>query len=148
RSSDEHARARGQAVHRDAEAGERAGLRELPLLRSPEDPMSDHCKGAKLELVTLGAKRAPEHWKSPEDLHHPAKPRGEFPGGLPVAGRDDDDGTTRRDFLTLMGFGAAAASVAACRAPEQKAIPLPVASDELIPGVANFYATTCGGCAS
>ena len=112
--------------------------------------MSDHCKGAKSDLVTLGAtRRAPEHWKSPEDLHHPAKPRGEFPGGLPVAGHDDDgDGSTRRDFLTLMGFGAAAASVAACRAPEQKAIPLPVASDQLIAGVPNFYATTCGGCAS
>ena len=114
--------------------------------------MSDHCKGAKPELVSL-KKRAPEYWKSPEDLHHPngAPPsRGEFPGGLPAPGRADrdDDGSTRRDFLTVMGFGAAAATVAACRAPEQKAIPLPVASDDIIAGVPNFYATTCGGCAS
>ena len=112
--------------------------------------MSDHCKGAKTELVTLGgAKRAPEYWKTLEERANGPSSRGEFPGGLPQVGRDDGGSdTTRRDFLTLMGFGAAAASVAACRAPEQKAIPLPVASDEMIAGVPNFYATTCGGCAS
>ncbi len=27
-------------------------------------------------------------------------------------------------------------------------MPLPVASDQMVPGVANFYATTCGGCSS
>ncbi|HMG20078.1 MAG TPA: hypothetical protein VK607_02130, partial [Kofleriaceae bacterium] len=108
--------------------------------------MSDHCKGAKHELVAL--RRAPDYWKSPEDRRNGPPARGEFPGGLPAVGSDRDTDTTRRDFLTLMGFGTAAASVAACRAPEQKAIPLPVATDELIPGVANYYATTCGGCAS
>ncbi|TMQ07854.1 MAG: 4Fe-4S dicluster domain-containing protein [Deltaproteobacteria bacterium] len=114
--------------------------------------MSDHCKGAKNELVTLGGRRAPEYWKTLEHRDHGPPSRGEFPGGLPAPGRDDrddrDGDTTRRDFLTLMGFGAAAASVAACRAPEQKAVPIPVASDEMVPGVPNFYATTCGGCAS
>ena len=110
--------------------------------------MSDHCKGAKNELVTLGGRRAPEYWKTLDERDRGPSSRGEFPGGLPKVGHDDDGDTTRRDFLTLMGFGAAAASVAACRAPEQKAIPMPVASDELIPGVPNFYATTCGGCAS
>ncbi|HEY0481353.1 MAG TPA: Fe-S-cluster-containing hydrogenase [Kofleriaceae bacterium] len=111
--------------------------------------MSDHCNGAKTELVTLGGRRTPEHWKSPEERRNGAASRGEFPGGLPSV-RPDDQGsdTTRRDFLTLMGFGTAAVSVAACRAPEQKAVPIAVASDEMIPGVPNFYATTCGGCAS
>jgi anaerobic selenocysteine-containing dehydrogenase len=56
------------------------------------------------------------------------------------------EAASRRDFLSLMGFSVTAASVAACRAPVQHAIPLPVASDQLIPGVANHYATTCGGC--
>ena len=115
--------------------------------------MSDHCKGAKTELVTLGARRAPDYWKSPEERRTGPVSRGEFPGGLPspasLASASDKDGDhTRRDFLTLMGFGAAAASVAACRAPEQKAIPIAVATDEMIAGVANHYATTCGGCAS
>ncbi|HEX7843038.1 MAG TPA: TAT-variant-translocated molybdopterin oxidoreductase [Kofleriaceae bacterium] len=110
--------------------------------------MSDHCKGAKHELVTLGgAKRAPEHWKSIEERHNGPTSRGEFPGGLPGPGTSDGD-ATRRDFLTLMGFGAAAASVAACRAPEQKAVPIAVATDDMVPGIPNFYATTCGGCAS
>jgi molybdopterin-containing oxidoreductase family iron-sulfur binding subunit len=134
--------------------------------------MSDHCHDAKDKLVTLGAKRVPEYWKSPEELRDGPKRRGEFPGGLPTLrsitaelppdaepdgpdagdpgddGDDQDGGTNRRDFLTLMGFGATAASLAACRAPEQKAIPLGVASDTMVAGVANYYATTCGGCAS
>ena len=44
-----------------------------------------------------------------------------------------------------MGFSLGAAGLAACRAPVQHAIPLPVASAELTPGVARHYATTCGG---
>jgi Fe-S-cluster-containing dehydrogenase component len=120
--------------------------------------MSDHCKGAKDKLVTLGSRAARDYWKSPEEIEEmdtPAAPRGEFPGGLPSlrpAGpdgvRDDHDGdATRRDFLALMGFGVTA-GLAACRAPEQKAIPMAVATDDLVPGVANHYATVCGGCAS
>src|SRR5581483_1952260 len=42
----------------------------------------------------------------------------------------------------------AAGMAAGCRAPTQKALPLPIASDQMVPGVANMYATTCGGCAS
>ena len=114
--------------------------------------MSDHgdadgsgrpCSGAKKRLVVLGQRASgpPEHWRSPEELRGASSPRGEFPGGLGVE-------ATRRDFLSLLGFSAAAASVAACRAPEQKAIPLPIAPEEMVPGVANFYATTCAGCAS
>ena len=54
---------------------------------------------------------------------------------------------TRRDFLTLAGFGLAAAAASACsRGPVQKAIPFLNQPEELTPGVANWYATTCGGC--
>ena len=108
--------------------------------------MTDHNTGAT-KLVSL-SRRAPA---PPDD--------GEFPGGLPHArphidqstplhDDDTDDGTTRRDFLSLMGFGVTAATLAACRAPTQKAIPMGVASEDMIAGVANYYATTCGGCAS
>src|SRR5512140_1993560 len=54
----------------------------------------------------------------------------------------------RRDFLSLMGFSLAAASLSGCRAPAQKAIPLLVATDRVIPGTSLYYATTCGGCPS
>ncbi|HEX3473831.1 MAG TPA: molybdopterin dinucleotide binding domain-containing protein, partial [Kofleriaceae bacterium] len=112
--------------------------------------MSDHCKGAKPELVKLKlrAQPAPEYWQNLDERDHGSRDRGEFPGGLPVGASDDGSDTTRRDFLSLMGFGAAAATVAACRAPVTKAVPIAVATDDMIPGVANHYATTCGGCAS
>ena len=118
--------------------------------------MSDHCKSADDKLVKLGASRPPQYWKSPDERDAPRAPLNEFPGGLPTPERDARDArdarrgdeTTRRDFLTAMGFGVAAASVAACRAPTQRAIPMAVASEDLVAGVANFYATTCGGCAS
>jgi MoCo/4Fe-4S cofactor protein with predicted Tat translocation signal len=113
--------------------------------------MSDHCKGAKPELVRLKLRAsppAPDYWQSVDEREHGSRDRGEFPGGLPVGNGDPDSDTTRRDFLSLMGFGAAAATVAACRAPETKAVPIAVATDDMIPGVPNHYATTCGGCAS
>src|SRR5205085_9059897 len=53
-----------------------------------------------------------------------------------------------RDFLSLMGFTVAAAGLSGCRAPVQYAVPLVAGSDQLTPGVANWYATTCGGCPS
>jgi molybdopterin-containing oxidoreductase family iron-sulfur binding subunit len=55
---------------------------------------------------------------------------------------------TRRDFLSLVGFGVGAAALAACRSPVQHALPLTTATDRLVPGVANWFATTCGGCPS
>ena len=54
--------------------------------------MSDHCKGAKPELVKLKlrAQPAPEYWQSLEERDHGVRDRGEFPGGLPVAVFIDD----------------------------------------------------------
>jgi MoCo/4Fe-4S cofactor protein with predicted Tat translocation signal len=103
------------------------------------------CKGPKEQLVQIGGPAIPAYWKSVEELQHGPRQRGEFPGGLPSSGRGE---TTRRDFLAAMGFTLAAAGLAGCRAPVQNAIPLLVGSDDIIPGVANWYATTCGGCAS
>jgi len=50
--------------------------------------------------------------------------------------------TNRRDFLKYVGFSTAAATLAACEGPVVKSIPYVVAPDRIVPGVANFYATT------
>jgi MoCo/4Fe-4S cofactor protein with predicted Tat translocation signal len=50
--------------------------------------------------------------------------------------------TTRRDFLKYVGFTTAAASLAACEGPVVKSIPYVIKPDDIIPGVADYYATT------
>ena len=57
--------------------------------------------------------------------------------------RDD----SRRDFLARLGFALAASALASCsRAPVEKAIPFLNKPEEVTPGVASWYATTCAGC--
>ena len=52
-------------------------------------------------------------------------------------------GGKRRDFLKMMGFGLGAATVAAgCDIPVKRAIPYVVKPDEIVPGVANYYASS------
>lgn len=96
---------------------------------SSVDKAERPCKGAKEEFVQIG------------------RPSTEFPGGLPGA-TQSTPGNTRRDFLSLMGFTVAAAGLSGCRAPVQYAVPQVTASEQMVPGVSNWYATTCGGCPS
>ena len=50
---------------------------------------------------------------------------------------------SRRDFLKYLGFGIGAATVAAgCDIPVKRAIPYVVKPDEIVPGVANYYASS------
>jgi molybdopterin-containing oxidoreductase family iron-sulfur binding subunit len=50
--------------------------------------------------------------------------------------------TTRRDFLKYVGFSTAAASLAACEGPVIKSIPYVVQPEQIIPGIADYYATS------
>ena len=66
---------------------------------------------------------------------------------LPLADLDDkgilDAKTPRRDFLKYLGFSTAAATIAAsCEMPVRKAVPYLQRQDNIIPGVANYYAST------
>ena len=56
----------------------------------------------------------------------------------------ENSSTNRRDFLKYIGFSTAAATLAACEGPVVKSIPYVVQPKEIIPGVANYYATTIG----
>tara|TARA_A200000113_G_scaffold3100_1_gene3343 strand:+ start:2637 stop:5717 length:3081 start_codon:yes stop_codon:yes gene_type:complete len=49
--------------------------------------------------------------------------------------------TNRRDFLKYVGFSTAAASLVACEGPVIKSVPYVVQPEQIIPGIANYYAT-------
>ena len=50
--------------------------------------------------------------------------------------------TSRRDFLKYVGFTTAAATLAACEGPVKKSIPYVVKPNDIIAGVADWYATS------
>jgi MoCo/4Fe-4S cofactor protein with predicted Tat translocation signal len=86
----------------------------------------------------------PELNESPEFLK---QHQNEFAEALPIdellsEEEKKSEGTSRRDFLKVMGFSTAAVALAACEAPVNKAIPYVVKPEEVTPGVANFYAST------
>ena len=94
-----------------------------------------------------------KYWKSVEELNENSSivetlRNNEFVEQIPVdefLGDKDSlsaSSTTRRDFLKYVGFSTAAASLAACEGPVVKSIPYVVQPEEIIPGVADFYATT------
>lgn len=89
-------------------------------------------------------KGLPELTDSPEFTQ---SKKNEFAEPLPIgdflAGKETEEkGTSRRDFLKVMGFSTAAVALAACETPVNKAIPYVVKPEEVTPGVANWYAST------
>jgi len=101
------------------------------------------------------------YWQSLEDLRHDPelldRRRQELPDGRTLwqatqekaEAEAGEAGESRRDFLKLMGFSLGAATLASCTPiPERQAVPLADEPEGLIPGVASWYATTCGGCAA
>src|SRR5688500_1187629 len=55
----------------------------------------------------------------------------------------------RRDFLKIVGVSGAAASTIGCTSEEVgKLIPYLVSPDQTVPGVSNYYATTCRECSA
>ena len=85
------------------------------------------------------------YWKGVEQLtNDPAfvkNAESEFPEFLPI-NQNEVGNSNRRDFLKLMGFGIAAASLAACEAPVRKAIPYVNKPVDVDPGIPNYYAST------
>jgi len=87
-----------------------------------------------------------QYWKGLEELtNNPEFVKyadKEFAEYLPINGESEGNGASRRDFLKLMGFGVAAASLVACEAPVRKAIPYLNKPTEIDPGIPNYYAST------
>ncbi|MGS2727426.1 TAT-variant-translocated molybdopterin oxidoreductase [Psychroserpens sp. BH13MA-6] len=94
-----------------------------------------------------------KYWKSVEELKEDSSivetlKQNEFVQEIPTdefLGNKESleaSSTTRRDFLKYVGFSTAAASLAACEGPVIKSIPYVVQPESIVPGVANYYATT------
>lgn len=92
-----------------------------------------------------------KYWQSFGEVNDPENlkklSQDEFQEELPFEGFDDkgliDAKAPRRDFLKYLGFSTAAATLAAsCKIPVKKAIPYANKPENLVPGVAKYYATT------
>jgi MoCo/4Fe-4S cofactor protein with predicted Tat translocation signal len=92
-----------------------------------------------------------KYWKGIEELENTPEfanaAHSEFAEFLPVKetyGSDAKEAEVapRRDFLKLLGFGLAAATLASCEAPVRKAIPYLNKPEDIDPGIANWYAST------
>ncbi|APS38400.1 TAT-variant-translocated molybdopterin oxidoreductase [Salegentibacter sp. T436] len=94
-----------------------------------------------------------KYWKSVEELNENSSvvetlQQKEFAEEIPVneflGDKDslESSKTSRRDFLKYVGFSTAAASLAACEGPVIKSIPYVVQPERIVPGVANYYAST------
>ncbi|WP_046245197.1 TAT-variant-translocated molybdopterin oxidoreductase [Hymenobacter terrenus] len=87
-----------------------------------------------------------KYWKGIEELENaPEFMQSAFAEFMPVKeSHESSDATSapRRDFLKLMGFGVAAATLASCEAPVRKAIPYLNKPEEIDPAISNFYAST------
>lgn len=92
-----------------------------------------------------------KYWKGLEELNNTPEFQEyadkEFAEYLPVkenrkSDEDLPDGGGRRDFLKLMGFSVAAASLVACETPLKKVIPYVNKPQNLEPGTANWYASS------
>ncbi len=93
-----------------------------------------------------------KYWKGIEELNDSelvkSLQHNEFPTEVSTeeflgnADKLEESSTTRRDFLKYMGFSTAAATLAACESPISETIPYVIAPEEIIPGIANYYATS------
>ena len=94
-----------------------------------------------------------KYWKSVEELDGnssivEALKNNEFVEEIPTdeflgnGGALASSSTTRRDFLKYVGFTTAAATLAACEGPVHMSIPYVVQPEQIILGIAGYYATT------
>ncbi|MEZ4804967.1 MAG: TAT-variant-translocated molybdopterin oxidoreductase [Bacteroidia bacterium] len=97
------------------------------------------------------------YWKGEDELLRTkeflASQKNEFNEALPLDEVFSENNlglnSNRRDFLKFFGFSVAAVSLAACNTtPVRNIVPYLVKPEEITPGNANFYNSTCGACST
>jgi Fe-S-cluster-containing dehydrogenase component/anaerobic selenocysteine-containing dehydrogenase len=97
-----------------------------------------------------GGPKPPKYWAKPMDLEAEGRENAmqEFaqPSDADAIALEAADPPSRREFLKLLGAGAAFAAAGCARKPVEKILPYVHAPEELVPGVPVYYASTCGEC--
>ncbi len=97
------------------------------------------------------------YWKGEDELLRTkeflASQKSEFNEALPLDEVFSENNlglsANRRDFLKFFGFSVAAVSLAACNStPVRNVVPYLVKPEEITPGVANYYNSSCGACST
>jgi len=91
-----------------------------------------------------------KYWQSFSELanseEYEKRIQDEFQEDLPLEDRSGkgwlDGATPRRDFLKYLGFSTAAATLASCKTHVRTAVPFANKPENVVPGVAKYYATT------
>ncbi|MCF8447695.1 MAG: TAT-variant-translocated molybdopterin oxidoreductase, partial [Bacteroidia bacterium] len=98
-----------------------------------------------------------QYWRGLEELNKDPKfmeaKKHEFAEGIPLEEvfTEEDGGlnANRRDFLKYFGFSISAVALAACnKTPVKNVIPYIVKPENITPGNANWYASTCNACSA
>jgi MoCo/4Fe-4S cofactor protein with predicted Tat translocation signal len=112
---------------------------------------SEHSNFQVFKFSNLKRMSEKKYWKSFGELNlsesYLKDQENEFKEDLTVEGLDGkgllDAKTPRRDFLKYLGFSTAAATLAAsCEMPVRHVIPYLNKPENMVPGVADYYATT------
>lgn len=82
-----------------------------------------------------------EYWRSLDQLADTPEFKEFVQREFPEQASEMSNPVTRRTFLSLMGASIALAGLAGCRRPVEKIIPYVIKPEEIIPGVAEYFAT-------
>ncbi len=93
------------------------------------------------------AKEAPRtHWQTLSELNDSPEVRALREREFLTPSEDATEIPSRRDFLKLIGAGAAFAAAGCARKPVEKILPYIKVPEEATPGKSLWYASTCGEC--
>ena len=84
----------------------------------------------------------PTYWRSLGQLEDQAEFRAFLEREFPKGASELPEGVTRREMISLLGASLSLAGLAGCRRPTEEIVPYVTAPEDVVPGVARYYATT------
>jgi MoCo/4Fe-4S cofactor protein with predicted Tat translocation signal len=82
------------------------------------------------------------YWRSLAQIEQRPEFRASLEREFPEGASELPEGITRRDMMMLVGASLSLAGLAGCRRPAEEIVPFVTAPEEMVPGIARYYATT------